>query len=100
MSKDIHDKLVIRWKPIVFVKPKTESCVLCDQSYDPAKPIVECCVCHQNSHCDCQMTWCVTNILDDLDPTCPYCRSIWENNKFLLYPIKSPQEDLISLDKI
>lgn len=80
-------KLVIKWKEIVYIKPKTTDCAMCYQSYTNETPICECHVCHQHLHCDCLTDWCVMNILNDTDPTCPFCRSIWKHNESLFYPI-------------
>ena len=83
---DNDSKLNVTLKPIAYVTPHTEECCLCCSSYQDDVPIVECHVCHQHLHCNCQIQWCVTNILNEQSPTCPFCRSDWENNQFLLYP--------------
>jgi hypothetical protein len=86
MSVEIKSQITM--KPISIIKPKTNECVICCQPYDSDTAIVECSVCHQNSHSDCQLFWAITNTFSDPEgePTCPFCRSVWKNNDSQLFP--------------
>lgn len=80
-------KLQIKWKSIIHIHPNTSYCTLCCQLYDANTPITECQTCHQMLHSHCQLDWCITNILSESKPTCPFCRSTWKQNSHILYPI-------------
>ena len=93
-QNDIHKHLIqIRWKPIGHVIPKTDQCAMCYQEYEANMSIVECQQCHQHLHGQCQLEWCLSNIFSNVEPTCPFCRSTWQNNPVRLYPLIDPHDD-------
>lgn len=83
----LDQKLEIQFKPIEYVKPKSDTCSVCCQEFDTSSSIVECHQCHQHLHTDCQVNWIITKIFEGDAPTCPLCRSDWVNGESRLYPI-------------
>ena len=80
-------RVIVNWKPTSYIQPHTSYCALCYASYTKDVSIVECSVCHQHLHSECQLNWSITNIFNDAEPTCPFCRSVWKSNEYILYPI-------------
>jgi hypothetical protein len=79
-------QFIPKMKPISFIPANTQECQACYGPINHNTQIVECWCCHQQLHRDCQLSWIVQSIMNDNEPTCPFCRAVWRHGSCQYYP--------------
>src|SRR5918992_3471037 len=82
----LEKKIPIKHKTIQYIRTQSHECIICYQPYIKTERIGECLYCKQQLHQKCLLGWCITNINNMLQPTCPFCRADWKDNGKLNYP--------------
>jgi hypothetical protein len=83
------EEICLKIKPIELITPKTDQCCICYQPYTKDTQIDECQQCHQHLHTECQIIWSISNLYTIPNPTCPFCRALWQNSQNQLFPLTS-----------